>query len=561
MIRLDLNGLWDFVIDLDPRYHRDPVYARPGFDRSKWHKAPVPGVWNYYAEKLDIYEGVGWFVREFSVEPLPPGAAARLRFGGVNYKCRVFLNGQHVGGHEGGYTEFTIDVSKVLAEGLNTLAVEVDNRETSTRLPPCLGYFNYGGIHRDVSLEIHPSAWLEELFIGAAKGELRVRGLVQRSREGLALRVRCNGVETRESVGDQFDVQFAADDVVPWSPDQPVLYPVTVELMEGEHVLHECAYRVGFRTIEMADGQILLNGRPIFLKGICYVYDSPVYGLTLKREQYLEDLRLLREMGVNTIRSHFPFTRAFYEACDEAGLMVWIEPPVYCIHPETDATGTVFSDPDFAALAEGMVGEMIVHARNHPSVVIYSVGNECNVENPEAEPFFRRLCQTVRSLDTTRLLSYASLYCIVGPLAEMVDILGINEYWGWYEQDIYSRKSAPAAIDLKMLDEKLDELKRKHAKPMLLTEFGADSRPGYFSASRDFWSEDYHADLIKETFAVLQRHREICGAFPFCFSDYRDPSKHVTGEWDGMNYKGVVSYRRRPKKAFDVLKYIYRKMS
>jgi len=293
-------------------------------------------------------------------------------------------------------------------------------------------------------------------------------------------------------------------------------------------------------------------------------------GLTLKPERFLGELAAIKEVGVNTTRSHFPFTHEFYEACDRAGTMVWIEPPIYCIHPKTEATNTVFDDPAFKTLAGSMIEEMIVHARNHPSVIIYSVGNECNTENAEVRPFFQELCDKVRTLDNTRLLSYASLYGAIGPLTEMVDAVGINEYWGWYdkifggkgltpEQEALERGTTVEAepIDLKILDEKLNELKGLAKKSLLLTEFGADSIPGYSSKSRDLWSEEYHADLIRETFAVLRKHPEVCGAFPFGFSDYRDPSKFVNGYWDYMNYKGVVSYERHPKMASHTLKMIY----
>lgn len=571
MSQINLNGLWDFVVDLDPKYHDtpNPSYARPDWDRRRWHKVPVPGVWNKYAERLDIYEGVCWFAREFYVESLPKGGTVLLRFGGVNYKCRVFLNGQEIGGHEGGYTEFVLDASGVLKEGQNLLAVQVDNRATITKLPPCLGYFNYGGIHRDVMLEIHPAEYMKDVFIFAIPenkgGRLRVRGRCNKGGKGLCIRVTCNGRMVSNSVDStgNFVLELSLPKIIPWTPQAPVLYPVHILLLRGKEVLHELSYNVGFRTIKIEKGQILLNGRPIFLKGICYVYDSPVSGLTMKTETFMGDLALLKELGVNAIRSHFPFTHEFYEACDRAGIMVWVETPIYCIHPQTADKNTVFSDPAFTALAEQMIEEMIRTVWNHPSVIIYSLGNECNTENPEAKDFFEALAAKIRSLDDSRLVSYAALYANVGPLAQMVDILGINEYWGWYDKIFKPQSQNPSGsepIDLKILDDKLTELKRRYKKPMLLTEFGADSIPGYHSRSRDLWSEEYHADLLRETFAVLKRHPEICGAFPFCLTDYRDPSKYVNAYWDYMNYKGVVSYERRPKKAFYALKAIYAEM-
>ncbi len=160
MMYIDLNGLWDFTVDLDPKYHHseNPPYARPDWDRSNWQKVSVPGVWNKYAERLDIYEGICWFAREFTFNQASGEPIAVLRFGGINYKCRIFLNGELLRTHEGGYTEFTADATGEIRAGKNCLAIEVDNRATQIKMPPCLGYFNYGGIHRDVILEIHFSS-------------------------------------------------------------------------------------------------------------------------------------------------------------------------------------------------------------------------------------------------------------------------------------------------------------------------------------------------------------------------------------------------------------------
>lgn len=584
MQTINLNGLWDFVVDLDPKYHQDKnIYPKPPYvnidsDRRYWMSVEVPGVWNKYAEKLDIYEGVCWYAREFTVDDLSSGGTALLRFGAVNYACRVFVNGELAGIHEGGYTEFTIEVSGKLHEGKNFLAVEVDNRATSMRLPVCLGYFNYGGIHRDVKLEIYDGPYLQDVFVDGVSesggGQLRVRARTAQWEKGLQIRVGCEGKSLLAALDDELlDLSLDVEGIDAWCPDSPRLYEVTVEVLRGELVVWQWSQDIGFRRIEMTDGKVMLNGESIFLKGICYLYDSPVYGCCLKSEQFDVDIALLKDMGINTIRSHFPFTHELYRACDRAGIMVWIEPPIYCLHPATDAVGTPFSDPGFVNLAHSMVEEMILHARCHPSVIIFGIGNECNVENAEAERFFGDLVEKVRSLDDTRLLSYASLYCNVGPLASMIDVLGINEYWGWYDKIFggkglrpedealqVSSDGAIEPIDLTVLDDKLNELKVTHKQAMLLTEFGADSVPGYLSRSRDLWSEDYHADLLRETYAILSRHDEICGAFPFCFCDYRDPSKILNGYWDGVNYKGVVSYKRRAKKPFYVLRDIYQKM-
>jgi len=571
---IDLNGTWDFVADLDPKYHA--VYGGfhlPTANWRHWQPVPVPGVWQHYGERYDIYEGVCWYAREFEVAELPDGCQAWLRFGAVNYLARVYLNGEDVGTHEGGFTEFVLDVTGKLQPGVNHLAVQVDNRATTIKWPPVLGYFNYGGIHRAVSLEISDGPSLEDVTLEAVAREdhweLAVGGRVRDVHPGLLVRVQSELMSWEDRIEDDGTLTVGVPffETPPWSPEHSYRVPVAVELLdESREVLDRREYAFGFRTLAMRDGQVCLNGLPYPLKGVCYVYDSPVSGLVMTADQIETDLRLMKAAGINAVRCHYPMDPAFYEACDRLGLLVWIEPPVYCYHPGNEETGTRFSDPAWLALAQATAREMIVVARNHPSVAIYSIGNECNTAHPEAEPFFQQLAATIRTTDPTRLLSYAALYGIVGPIADIVDVLGINSYYGWYDQirqdgtDLREAAHAEGIrpIDLTPMRAMLDQvLTGKPDLALLLTEFGADATPGYYSASRELWSEDYHADLLRDIFRLAQEYPQIAGTFPFCFTDYRDPSKIVNGYWNELNLKGLVDYRRRTKRAFTAVQEAY----
>ena len=509
----------------------------------------------------------------------------------MNYLANVYLNGQLVGTHEGGYTEFGLDVTGKLKAGTNHLAVQVDNRATTIKWPPCLGYFNYGGIHRGVSLEISAGPVLEGITLEAVPmdngWELAVSGRVRRWPPGdpkdpsdqsdqsdpLIVRVSSNGLSWDDRVGDDGALAVRAPffDTPSWTPENPHVEPITVELLdEARTVVDQREWAFGFRTLAMRDGKVHLNGQPYPLKGVCYVYDSPVTGLVMTPEQVETDLRLMKAAGCNAVRCHYPMDPVFYAACDRLGLLVWIEPPVYCYHPGDHETGTRFADPEWLALAQQMAREMIAVARNHPSVAIYSVGNECNTANPEAEAFFRALAGTIRGEDPTRLLSYAALYGIVGPIADIVDVLGINSYWGWYDKIDKCRVPSVGCrtgeadvaqkepIDLTPMRQMLDKvLAGKPDLALFLTEFGADSVPGNYSASRDMWSENYHADLLGEILTLAKEYPQIAGTFPFCFSDYRDPSKVQNGHWNELNLKGIVTYARRRKLAFDAVAQCY----
>jgi beta-glucuronidase len=213
---------------------------------------------------------------------------------------------------------------------------------------------------------------------------------------------------------------------------------------------------------------------------------------------------------------------------------------------------------------------MIDSAKNHPCVAIYGIGNECNTENPESQEFFASLASTIRKKDPTRLVSYAALYGIVGPVANLVDVLGINSYWGWYDKVFGGKGLAPdnagetqvierEPIDLKSMRDMLNKIisGEKNDIALFLTEFGADSVPGFYAAGRDLWSENYHAELLDEIFKLSDEYPQISGTFPFCFTDYRDPSKTSNGYWNELNLKGAVTYNRERKLAFGIIKRRY----
>jgi beta-glucuronidase len=572
---IELNGIWDFVADLDPKYHAiHGGFHKPGVNRRHWQKVTVPGVWQKYGERYSIFEGVCWFAREFEAPEFSEAAKALLRFSGVNYIANVYLNGEFVGSHEGGYTEFSIDVSNRIKPGSNSLAVQVDNRSLVTRMPPCLGYFNYGGIHRDVALEIFEGAAFNNVGLTAARDDkgwvLGVRASIHGFKPGLSVRISNGGKIVREKNinGKSIDIKVPFPEAPSWTPEDPHLEAIRIELLAPNcKLVDEYDFNFGFRLVSLRDQRIHLNGEAYHLKGICHVYDNELTGLVMTTEQIEQDLGLIKELGCNSVRCHYPMDDAFYAACDRIGLLVWIEPPVYCYHPADDAENTCFSDPEWLDLACRMAVEMIAVARNHPSVIIYSIGNECNTNNPEAEGFFRALAAAIRQEDPSRLISYAALYGIVKSITDIVDVLGINSYWGWYDKIWGGKGLAPKsgdmemeAIDLAPMREMLDKvLAEKQDMALLLTEFGADSVPGNYSQSREMWSENYHADLLTEIIELAKEYPQINGTFPFCFTDYRDPSKVHNGYWNEINLKGVVDYRRNKKMAFDSLKKSYDK--
>lgn len=578
---INLDGQWDFVVDQDPKYHSIyPGFHLPKVNRRHWHKVNVPSVWQKYGQRYEIFEGVGWFAREFEINEISEDTISRICFDGINYLCNVYINEEFIGFHEGGYTAFWLDISRKIKKGTNHIAIQVDNRTTNIKWPPCLGYYNYGGIHRSVRIEMFEDSFLEEVKLSSLYDKeswiLDVSGCVGKSQEGLSLTVFLESKELGKieiTQGGIFSIKLPLQNVNAWSPENPKLYDIHIYLFNSsEELIQKKKYSFGFRTLGISEGQIFLNSSPIQLNGICYVYDSETYGLVMSKEQISKDLNIIKDMGCNAIRCHYPMDASFYSECDQMGLLVWIEPPIYCYHPADDEVNTKYSDIEWVNLSQQMAKEMINTARNHPSVIMYSIGNECNTLNPEAPKFFSELVKVIKEKDPYRLISYAALYGNVSCLAELVDVLGINSYWGWYDKIWGGKGLAPEdytvqdrlkgdlePIDLSQMKQMIEKvLAAKPDLALLLTEFGADSVPGFYSKSRDMWSEDYHADLLIEIFKLAKEYPCIVGTFPFVFSDYRDPSKIHNGYWNEINLKGAVDYHRNHKKAFYAIRKAYK---
>lgn len=570
---ISLNGLWYFSIDQDPEYHRTLDYSRPTSLRH-WETVPVPGCWNLYHARYDLFEGVAWFVKEFDLDSLPPAPRVTLHFGGVNYLADVFLNGRKVGSHEGGYTAFPLDVTDAVRPGHNRLAVRVDNRHLKMRLPAVIGWYNYGGIHRDVWLRVTSRTRIEAVRVTAEpvgqgiRGRIEVRLTLPQPDASWRLAVeigRADGRGTtctdRRGTGESFAMDFAEATLPGWSPAHPELLRCRVQVWtdEGED---QAEVTFGARTIAARGQSMLLNGEPLRLNGICYLYDHPATGVRFDPAVYRRDLDDLQAMGVNCLRSHFPMAEGFLDECDRRGMMLWLEAPIYCVDPPSGAAGSAFAEGSVQALALQMLEEMVAQAGHHASVVLWSVGNECNTDHPEAVAFFEACVRRVRELDPSRLISYASLYGRVGCVKDLVDVVGVNEYWGWYDlcsQDGSRDPEGPPALPIAIpkLEACLAE-KASLGKPVLLTEFGADATPGFRSRSCELWSEDYQAALIRRTLEIAAQYPCVCGTFPFLYQDYRDPSKPVNHHWHGVNLKGVVDYHRNHKLAWQAVQEAYR---
>ncbi len=521
-----------FHRDLSPRDD-----ARIEYDFARSPTLAVPGDWNSQEPRLLLYEGTLWYQRSFDAHP----AAGRrwfLHFGAANYEARVFVNGHEVGSHVGGFTPFDLEVTAALRDGRNSLVVCVDATRRRDGVPALdTDWWNYGGLTRDVRLVEVPESFLCDYRIGLEGIEVTVDGPAPAK----TVRITVGGHEitlaTDTRGGARAPLPFAPER---WSPGRPRLYDVTLAC-NGE-VVHD---RIGFRSIETRGCEILLNGEPVFLRGISIHEEAPLRGGRAHGE---DDARLLlgwaQELGCNFVRlSHYPHDEPMARVADELGLLVWEEIPVYW---EID-----WESPVALECATGQLRELILRDRNRASVVFWSLANE-TLPKPARLEFLRSLAGTARALDPTRLLTTALLTLpssegrmrIEDPLGGIVDVLAVNEYFGWYYGE-------PEGV---VWESAFD-------KPLVMSELGADALAGFRGGSDERYTEEFQARFYERQIAMLETIPFLRGLSPWILQDFRSPRRNLPGIQDHYNRKGLLSERGQRKLAFDVLRAFYARLA
>ena len=568
---VNLNGAWRAIVDpfnngrsgffRDARPKNKQDLVEYSFDDSPLLN--VPGDWNTQRDSLLFYEGSVWYRRLFDYRK---GNAARVfvYFGAVNYQSTVYLNGEKLGDHEGGFTAFNFEVTSKLRDGENSLVVEVNNVRRADAVPaPRFDWWNYGGITRDVMLVEVPATFIQDYSIQLKRGSAHeIAGWVRfngpLSKHEVTIQIPEAGIEFKTptepdgSAKFEFDASALACGKKPaskcaeplklWSPEHPTLYRVVVS-GEGDSVADE----IGFRTIEAQGGKILLNGKPIFLRGISMHEEAPFReGRAFSPEDAQTLLGWVKELGCNFVRfAHYPHNENEVRLADRIGLLVWSEIPVYW---DIDWT-----NPATQANAETQLRDMIARDHNRAAVILWSMSNETPVK-PERTAFIRQLAQDARDLDSTRLITSAlnhvdetgpDVRTLSDPLGEVLDVLGLNEYVGWYWRT----------------PEDADKLQWKITwdKPLIVSEFGGGAPFGRHGNADERWTEEYQQNLFQHQIAMVDRMPNLAGMTPWVLMDFRSPLRMLPGVQDYHNRKGLISNRGQRKLAFYTLQDFYKK--
>jgi len=569
---ISLNGDWHYIVDpydngyydfrMQPRAEGYFKNEKPDsssklveYDFSKSPTLKVAGDWNSQHDSLFFYEGTIWYEKDFQYQR-KPHTRTFLHVGAANYISHAWVNGKKACDHDGGYTPFDCEVTELVHDGANFVVIYVNNQRTREGVPTLnTDWWNYGGLTRDVSLIETPEVFIDDYSVqlqqrssSAICGWIHVTGGAGGVPVTLKIPELHLTTTSSTDANGRAALELSTKDLVRWSPQNPKLYDIEVSV--GDDHLKD---QIGFRTIEVQGDNILLNGQSIFLRGVSIHAEAPYRSGRAWSEQDAETLLgWAKELGANFVRlAHYPHDERMTRLADRMGLMVWSEVPVYWMID--------WENLKTLANATDQLRDMIRRDRNKASVVLWSVANE--TPNTTARlNFLRSLIKAAHTEDPYRPVTAALLVTTLpnapdgtrtkvldDPLGEYLDVLGCNEYIGWYEgtPDLASRT----------------KWQSKYNKPLIMSEFGGDAKAGLHGAPSERWTEEYQENIYRQQISMLKQIPFLRGMSPWILMDFRSPRRDLPGIQDYYNRKGLISNEGQKKKAFFVLQEYYRQLS
>lgn len=614
---LSLNGQWKYIVD--PMNNGLPETSFfGGFPENKTQKdgyelieynfdqadvINVPGAWNEQKDELFFYQGSIWLFKKFNFN-IDPNKLNHLYIGASNFSTKIFLNGERVGQFNSGYTAFNFDISDYLIDGENVLLVQINANLSENSVPTKkTDWWPYGGLVGDVLIVNTPKIFIENAYVQIS--DLQKKQLNFRAKLNLnknmnikliidELNLQRSFTTNKNGEIDEF-IKFKNIDL--WSPENPKLYNVTVKI-EGDEIVDQ----IGFREIKTKGKQIFLNGTPIKFKGIS-MHAEPIgeKGVAFSRAHFESLVTTSKELNINFIRAaHYPYTRHMAKVCDELGIMLWEEIPVYW--------NINWTNKQTKEDALNMLSNLVTRDWNRASVVVWSLGNETPFSK-DRMTFMNDLKDRLGELDVSRLKSAAilsgdaqtfskliSIIAKVGlekkdltakeryifeeiiknvpvpvekllpfeinindPLANELDLIAYNEYFGWYYTSFFS---AQIGIRESLLREIMFELmpsfiiRSEFNKPIHISEFGAGAKHS-FKKTNQVWSEEYQAKVYLKQLEMLKSNPQVQGISPWILKDFRSMMRPLNNVQDFYNRKGLIDENGNKKQAFSVLSNFY----
>ncbi|KAE8765562.1 beta-glucuronidase [Georgenia thermotolerans] len=576
--RKRLDGLWTFALDLQ------------GLGRTTgWQSRPLPGAreiavpasFNDLFADPEVRDYVGdvWYQTAVRIPRGWAGQRIVLNFESATHRATVWVDDTEVVTHEGGYLPFEAEVTDLVTPGEEVRITAVVNNElTFQTIPPGVveetpsgkklrywhDFFNYAGLHRSVWLYSTPRTYVSDITVvtgldgavGTVRYALEAGGeAADQARFAVVLR---NAEGHEAAVGDGATGTLTVPDVHRWTPGDGYLYDLEVRLLDGEATADSYPLAVGVRTVEVRGTDLLVNGQPFYLRGFGMHEDHAVLGKGHSDAHLVHDVAVLEWVGANSFRtSHYPYAEDVLEYADRQGLVVIDETPAVGLN--MGLGGGIFGAQGYTTFSPETINErtQAVHAqvirdlvardKNHPCVALWSIANEPESQTPAAEEYFRPLFDVAREADPTRPVGFVNV--MLAPhgqcrVSQFSDVIMLNRYYGWY---VYSGDLPGAERAWR------EELAgwASEGKPIIITEYGADTFPGLHNLVPQPWSEEYQVEYLEMNHRVFDSVAAVVGEHVWNFADFATvagPSRV------GGNKKGAFTRDREPKAAAHLLR-------
>ena len=570
--RKSLIGLW--------RFRLDPA----GEGRTaEWFKGPlanaremaVPASFNDIAADPEVrnYFGDVWYQTTVRVPRGWGGQRIVLHFESATHRATVWVNDAEVVSHEGGYTPFEAEVTEHLQAGDEArVTVVVNNTLSFQTIPPGViedtpdgkrqiywhDFFNYAGIHRPVWLYATGHAHLTDVTVvtglDGADGSIEYRTEAAGADSPQVRVVLRDADGAQVGTGTGGSGTLTVGNVHKWAPGGGYLYDLEVQLVdEAGGLLDSYHQSVGVRTVAVDGSRFLINGEPFYFTGFGRHEDFPVIGKGHSDAFMVHDFELLKWIGANSFRtSHYPYAEAVLDYADRQGIVVIDETAAVGLN--MGLGGGIFGGQGYTTFSPETVNdqtrevhaqairELVARDKNHPSVVLWSIANEPESDTEGAERYFEPLFELTRQLDPTRPVGFVNVMLAPYPtcrVSQFGDVVMLNRYYGWY---VHTGELKAAELVWE------EELKgwAGEGKPIIITEYGADTYPGLHSITPQPWSEEYQVEYLDMNHRVFDRIDAVVGEQVWNFADFATTSGIMRV---GGNKKGAFSRDRQPKAA------------
>ncbi|WP_201002288.1 beta-glucuronidase [Paenibacillus glycanilyticus] len=567
---IDLSGIWNFQLDKGTGF-QDEWYKEALSDPIRMS---VPGSFNDAGVTSEIRNHAGWvwYERDFKVPTVLLSQRIVLRFGSATHLAKVYVNGKLAFEHTGGFTPFEAEINGYLNAGVNRLTVAVNNIVDETTLPmgsysetevpgagkvvknsPYFDFFNYAGIHRPVKIYTTPQSYVKDVNIvtdlNGTEGVVSFDALIEGSSELKAVVIDQGGKIVGEASGASGSIRIA--DAKLWQPLHAYLYQLRLQLMEDGQVVDVYEQPFGIRTVEVKDNKFLINSKPFYFKGFGKHEDTPINGRGLNETANVMDFQLMKWMGANSFRTaHYPYSEEVMRLADHEGIVVIDETPAVGLHLSFNvvahSNGPKRNTWEVLQTQEAhqqVVRELIARDKNHPCVVMWCIANEPASEEDGAVEYFQPLVELAKAIDPQKRPVTIVTHIAATPdrdkVAELVDVICINRYYGWYA---FPGEFETAKMALRA--ELIGWSKRCPGKPVMMTEYGTDTIAGLHDVDPVMFTEEYQVEFYRANHEVFDEMEHFIGEQVWNFADFQTSQSIIRVQG---NKKGIFTRDRKPK--------------